>query len=65
VVAAVHGIEICSSFARFCDHCMERRVKHTVDGELREELQLQSSTPRCVGAPHPRTPLYLPRRGPL
>ena len=39
VVAAVDGIEICSSFARFCDHCMERKVKHTVDGELREELQ--------------------------
>jgi Transposase DDE domain len=39
VVAAVDGIEICSSFTRFCDHCMERKVKHTVDGELREELQ--------------------------
>jgi hypothetical protein len=39
VVAAVDGIEICSSFARSCDHCMERKVKHTVDGELREELQ--------------------------
>jgi hypothetical protein len=39
VVAAVDGIEICSSFARSCDHCMERKVKHMVDGELREELQ--------------------------
>jgi Transposase DDE domain len=39
VVAAVDGMEICSSFARSCDHCMERKVKHTVDGELREELQ--------------------------
>src|SRR6202162_6526733 len=39
VVAAVDGIEICSSFARFCDHRMERKVKHTVDGELREEMQ--------------------------
>src|SRR5258708_25854596 len=39
VVAAVDGMEICSSFARSCDHCMERHVKHTVDGELREELQ--------------------------
>jgi hypothetical protein len=39
VVAAVDGIEICSSFARSCDHCMERNVKHTVNGELREELQ--------------------------
>jgi len=43
VVAAVDGIEICSSFARFCDHCMERKVKHTVDGELREELQVLPS----------------------
>jgi len=39
VVAAIDGIEICSSFARSCDHCMERKVKHMVDGELREELQ--------------------------
>ena len=39
VVAAVDGMEICSSFARSCDHCMERKVKHTVDGELREEMQ--------------------------
>jgi hypothetical protein len=39
IVAAVDGIEICSSFARSCDHCMERKVKHMVDGELREELQ--------------------------
>ena len=39
VVAAVDGMEICSSFARSCDHCMERKVKHMVDGELREELQ--------------------------
>ncbi len=39
VVAAVDGIEICSSFARFCDHCMERKVQHVVDGELREDIQ--------------------------
>ena len=39
VVAAVDGIEICSSFARFCDHCMERKVKRMVDGELREDIQ--------------------------
>jgi hypothetical protein len=35
----VDGIEICSSFARFCDHCMERKITHVVDGELREEIQ--------------------------
>jgi hypothetical protein len=39
VVAAVDGMEICSSFARSCDHCMERKVQHMLDGELREELQ--------------------------
>jgi Transposase DDE domain len=39
VVAAVDGIEICSSFARSCDYCMERKVQHKVDGQLREELQ--------------------------
>lgn len=39
VVAAVDGIEICSSFVRFCDHCMERKITHVVDGESREEMQ--------------------------
>ena len=39
VVAAVDGIEICSSFVRFCDHCMERKVTHLVEGEPREEMQ--------------------------
>ena len=39
VVAAIDGMEICSSFSRSCDHCMERKVTHMVDGELREELQ--------------------------
>ena len=40
VVAAVDGIEICNSFVRFCDDCMERKVTRTVEGELREEVQL-------------------------
>lgn len=39
VVAAVDGIEICSSLVRFCDHCMERKITHVVDGESREEMQ--------------------------
>jgi hypothetical protein len=39
VVAAVDGIEICSSFVRSCEHCMERKIKHLVDGDLREEVQ--------------------------
>jgi hypothetical protein len=39
VVAAVDGIEICSSFARCCDACMEREVQHKVRGEMRTDLQ--------------------------
>ena len=39
VVAAADGIEICSSFARCCQNCLERKVTHKVDGELREDIQ--------------------------
>ena len=39
VVAAVDGIEICSSFARCCDACMEREIEHKVNGELRTDIQ--------------------------
>jgi hypothetical protein len=39
VVAAVDGIEICSSFARCCDACMEREVQHKVNGEMRADIQ--------------------------
>lgn len=39
VVGAVDGIEICSSFARCCDACMEREVQHKVQGEIRTEIQ--------------------------
>src|SRR5438067_2436038 len=39
VVAAVDGIEICSSFVRCCDACMEREVQHKVTGEMRTDLQ--------------------------
>ncbi len=39
VVAAVDGIEICSSFVRCCDACMEREVQHKVNGELRTDIQ--------------------------
>ncbi|MGH9567587.1 MAG: hypothetical protein ACRD4I_16545, partial [Candidatus Angelobacter sp.] len=38
-VAAVDGIEICSSFARCCHACMEREVQHKVNGELRTDIQ--------------------------
>src|SRR6266436_6391524 len=39
VVAAVDGIEICSSFARGCAACMEREVQHKVNGEMQTEIQ--------------------------
>ncbi len=39
VVAAVDGIEICSSFSRCCDACMEREVEHKVDDEMRKDTQ--------------------------
>jgi hypothetical protein len=39
VVAAADGIEICSSFVRCCDSCMERRVTHKVGEQLREDVQ--------------------------
>jgi len=39
VVAAADGIEICSSFIRCCDRCLERKVTHKVDGQLREDIQ--------------------------
>ncbi len=39
IVAAVDGIEICSSFVRCCDTCMQRKVQHQVHGQLREDRQ--------------------------
>jgi len=39
VVAAVDGIEICSSFARCCDACMAREIQHKVNGEMRTDIQ--------------------------
>ena len=42
VVAAVDGIEICSSFARCCDACMEREVQHKVNGEMRTVLTIRT-----------------------
>ena len=39
VVAAVDGIEICSSFVRCCDACMERKIEHKVNGERRTDIQ--------------------------
>ena len=39
VVGAVDGIEICSSFVRCCDACMERDVEHKVNGAIQTDIQ--------------------------
>lgn len=39
IVAAADGIEICSSFVRCCEACMERKVKRKVGEEFCEDLQ--------------------------
>jgi len=39
VVAAVDGIEICSSYSRCCDACMHREVERKVDGKLQKRTQ--------------------------
>ena len=39
LVAAVDGIEICSSYVRCCDACMQREVEHKVDDVMRKDVQ--------------------------
>ena len=39
VVGAVDGIEICSSYVRCCDACMQREVKRKVNDEMVTEIQ--------------------------
>ena len=39
VVAAVDGIEICSSYVRCCDACQQREVQHKVNGEMQTDVQ--------------------------
>ena len=55
VVAAVDGIEICSSYCRCCEACMERTVKRKVDGELEEGTQYyhRLSAVTVVSTPFP------------
>jgi Transposase DDE domain len=38
-VGAVDGIEICSSYARCCDACMQREIQHKVGGEMKTDIQ--------------------------
>ncbi len=57
VVAAVDGIEICSSFVRCCDACMEREIEHKVNGEVRTDVQYYH---RIVVAAVVSTPFPIP-----
>lgn len=55
VVVAVDGIEICSSYTRCCDACLERNVKHLVNGKMQEDIQYyhRISVVTIVSAPFP------------
>jgi hypothetical protein len=57
VVGAVDGIEICSSFARCCDACMEREVQHKVNGEMKTDIQYYH---RIVAVALVSTPFPIP-----
>lgn len=55
LVAAADGIEICSSYSRCCEMCLERKVERKVDGGLRECLQYyhRISAVTLVSTPFP------------
>jgi hypothetical protein len=55
VVAAVDGIEICSSYCRCCDACMSREVERKVDGQLQKCTQYyhRVSAVTVVSTPFP------------
>jgi hypothetical protein len=57
VVGAVDGIEICSSFARCCDTCMEREVQHKVNGATKTDIQYYH---RIVAVALVSTPFPIP-----
>ncbi len=57
VVGAVDGIEICSSFARCCEACMEREIQHKVNGEMRTDIQYYH---RIVAVALVSTPFPIP-----
>jgi hypothetical protein len=55
VVAAVDGIEICSSYCRCCEACLERAVERKVNGKLEEWTQYyhRLSAVTVVSTPFP------------
>ncbi len=57
IVAAVDGIEICGSFTRCCEACMQREVQHKVRGDMRTDIQYYH---RLVAAVIVSTPFPIP-----
>lgn len=57
IVAAVDGMEICGSFRRCCQACMQREVQHKVRGEVRTDIQYYH---RLVAAVIVSTPFPIP-----
>lgn len=55
VVAAVDGIEICSSYCRCCETCLERKLERKVDGQLQQCTQYyhRVSAVTVVSTPFP------------
>ena len=55
IVAAVDGIEICSSYCRCCQACLERSVERKIDGELQKSTQYyhRLSAVTLVSTPFP------------
>ena len=57
IVAAVDGIEICSSLARCCDACLVREIQHKVEGQM---LPAQQYYHRVVAVTVVSTPFPIP-----
>lgn len=55
VVAAVDGIEICSSYSRCCPACLQREVERKLDGEVQKCIQFyhRISAVTIVSTPFP------------
>jgi len=55
VVAAVDGIEICSSYCRCCEACLQRTVQRKVEGKLEPSIQYyhRLSAVTVVSTPFP------------
>ncbi len=57
LVAAIDGIEICSSLTRCCDACLVREIQHKVEGQMRPAQQYYH---RLVAVTVVSTPFPIP-----